>query len=304
MADKLPFKAKKHNDIILVDIDSKWNKGWEQWVLLSSDRHWDNVKSNRRLQKHHLEQAKERKALIVDLGDLFCLMQGKYDPRSSKSSIRPEHNVTHYLDAVIDTGVDYFKPYADNFVMVGTGNHEASVSRRCETDITSRFVEALQTACPTSTVQRGGITGFVKLKFNFKNSKQSFTYLIDYHHGYGGGGPVTKNVIQANRRAVYSDADIVCQGHVHDTWQFPITKRTVSNAGKILHKTQWHLQVPSYKDHYGKGKENWENIKGMPPKPLGCVWLRFYWDKHQVNDQQNSKRVNFERHIDIVDYGA
>lgn len=64
--------------------------GWEQWVMLSSDRHHDNIHCDRRLERRHLEQAAARSALIVDAGDLFCAMQGKYDPRSSMDDIRPE----------------------------------------------------------------------------------------------------------------------------------------------------------------------------------------------------------------------
>tara|TARA_R100000808_G_scaffold512_1_gene2660 strand:+ start:10640 stop:11554 length:915 start_codon:yes stop_codon:yes gene_type:complete len=298
----LRFKASTHKDIIQVDVKGDTLRNWEQWVLLTSDRHWDNPKSNTDLQLEHLKKAKDRNAMIIDTGDLFCLMQGKYDPRGSKSSIREEHNVDNYIDSVIDTGVKFFAPYGDNFVMVGVGNHEASVSKRCETDITGRFVEGLKVACPTSTVQAGSIQGFVRLVFSMGKTEQ-YSYLIDYHHGYGGGGPVTKNVIQASRRAVYSDADIVCQGHTHDAWEFPITKRHVSSKGKIVHRTQWHLQIPSYKNHYNKGKVNWENLKGFPPKPIGCIWLRFFYrNLPQLDGSRSQRRVHFERHLDLIDY--
>ena len=56
--------------------------GWQQWFLLSSDRHHDNKMCDRRLEQQHLDLAAEREALICDFGDLFCAMQGKYDPRS------------------------------------------------------------------------------------------------------------------------------------------------------------------------------------------------------------------------------
>tara|TARA_R100000808_G_scaffold11642_1_gene29701 strand:+ start:4848 stop:5756 length:909 start_codon:yes stop_codon:yes gene_type:complete len=300
---ELKFKTERLNDIIKVNIKGSNDPDWEQWVLLTSDRHWDNPKSNRDLQKKHLDKAKERNAMVIDLGDLFCLMQGRYDPRGSKSSVREEHNVDHYLDAVIEDAIEYFSPYAENLVMVGVGNHEASVSRRCETDITRRFVEGLRGTCSNATVLAGGITGFIKLIFTIGSRRHN--YLVDYHHGYGGGGPVTRNVIQSNRRAVYSNADIVCQGHVHEAWQMPITKRTVTQSGYITHKTQWHLQVPSYKHHYGKGKVNWENLKGFPPKPVGCVWLRFFRDDYtDPETRRRVKGVNFDRHIDIIEYGA
>lgn len=41
------------------------------WVLLSFDRHHDNPKSDNRMERRHLEQARERNAIIIDGGDLF-----------------------------------------------------------------------------------------------------------------------------------------------------------------------------------------------------------------------------------------
>lgn len=89
-----------------------------------SDLHWDNPKCKRDLLKKHLDQALEENARVILNGDTFCLMQGKYDPRKSKASILPEHNVNNYLDAVIETAVEWFKPYAEIIDVVGYGNHE------------------------------------------------------------------------------------------------------------------------------------------------------------------------------------
>jgi hypothetical protein len=44
-------KIKKLNNNVL-DIDHEAKAGWEQWYLLSSDRHWDNPHSDRKLQKY------------------------------------------------------------------------------------------------------------------------------------------------------------------------------------------------------------------------------------------------------------
>lgn len=92
--------------------------------LLLSDLHWDNPKTDRVLLKKHLDQAKEKNASILIFGDLFCAMQGKYDPRGSKESVRPEHNVNNYLDALVDTAIEYFTPYKENILFISPGNHE------------------------------------------------------------------------------------------------------------------------------------------------------------------------------------
>ena len=55
--------------------------GWEQWVLLRSDVHHDNPKCDQKLEKKHLEQAKEYNAIIIDNGDLFCDISKQFYPR-------------------------------------------------------------------------------------------------------------------------------------------------------------------------------------------------------------------------------
>jgi hypothetical protein len=37
--------------------------GWEQWILLTSDRHHDSIYCDRELEKKHLELAKRRTLL-------------------------------------------------------------------------------------------------------------------------------------------------------------------------------------------------------------------------------------------------
>lgn len=69
--------------------------------LLASDAHWDNPKCDRKKLKEDLDKAVEIGAKILLNGDTFCLMQGKYDKRASKSDVRPEHQVSNYLDAIV-----------------------------------------------------------------------------------------------------------------------------------------------------------------------------------------------------------
>ncbi len=93
-------------------------------LAILSDLHWDNPDCDQKLLKKDLDYCLENDIHIMLNGDTFCLMQGKYDPRSSKSKVRPEHQRDDYLDAVINTAVEFFKPYAELITVVGVGNHE------------------------------------------------------------------------------------------------------------------------------------------------------------------------------------
>ena len=248
---------------------------WEQWFLLSADRHWDNPDSDQALQRKHLEIAKERNAWVMDFGDLFCAMQGKYDKRSNKSKVRKEHQSDQYLDALVETAGDWFAK--DPMLLVCDGNHETAILKNHETHLTERLVERLR-AAGNKNIHHGGFSGWVRFLFHRKGGQRRSLRLA-YHHGYGGDAPVTKGVIQTNRMSVYlPDADFVVTGHTHNEWQFPIQRVRINEAGKITHDEQLHIKIPSYKDEYKEGECGWSIERGAPPKPIGAIWLRLYYE--------------------------
>lgn len=270
----------------VLDITVEFNNRTDlnQWFLLSSDRHWDNPHSDWKLQKKHLDQARERNAKVLDFGDLFCVMQGKYDRRASKSNVRPEHQTDNYLDAVVNTAVDWFSPYADMFALVSEGNHESAIRRNHETDLIERFVSALNYKNGTH-LTRGLYTGWVRFRFKRLSSGVRGTSRIlnlNYTHGYGGGGPVTKGVIQANRKAVYlPDADFCVSGHIHEHWLMTQPRERLSKLGKLYIDEQVHVCLPTYKEEYLMGQD-FHRERGRPPKPLGAYWIRFFMERDDV----------------------
>lgn len=265
-------------NVITVRCPLQRNKQWEQWFLLTADRHWDNPHSDQELQREHLEQARECGAGVIDVGDLFCAMQGRWDKRSNKSALRPEHQVDNYLDALVTTAADFFAPYADQFVLVGHGNHETSVKKQHETDLIERLCGTLFDRTGHKVVN-GGFGGWVKFIFRSPdNVKVSQSINLHYDHGAGGGGPVTKGVIQNNRRATYlPDAHIVISGHIHERNMMDYQRVRLSDQGKTYQDIQTHVIMPTYKEEYGDGFAGWHVERGAPPKPIGCTWLRFYW---------------------------
>jgi hypothetical protein len=246
--------------------------GDEQRVLLMSDVHWDNPHCRRETLIEHLEQAKAYDAPILDSGDFFCSMGGKWDKRSNKSDLRPEHQVADYFDALVTTATAWWQPYRHLLTVRGQGNHETSVLKRHETNLTERLVERLRTSGAPS-VHLGGFSGYVVFMVAAQGRKRPIR--LHYHHGHGGGGPVTRGVIQTNRHAVYlTDADIVWTGHTHDNWNVPIARvRLNQDNTQVEHTRQVHLSTAGYKDEYGDGYGGWHIERGAPPKPIGAAWL-------------------------------
>ena len=249
--------------------------GWEQWALLTGDRHHDNLHTRHDLEREHLEQAKARKAFVLDVGDSFCAMQGKYDPRADQSQLRPEDRGNNYLDNLVKNAAAFYGPYAHLFTVWGQGNHETSILNRHNTNLTDRLVHRLNSDGGGQCFV-GGYGGWLALQFVLWGT-QTARINLKYHHGAGGGGPVTRGVIDTNRQAVYlPDADIVVNGHSHDQYYLPIARERLTMDGKVSRDIVHFIRTGTYKDEYGDGSKGFHIEKGRPPKPLGAVWLRFY----------------------------
>ena len=288
--DKLPFTVEQASTPNVVTVRQTLKAGDEAWFLLRSDAHTDNPDSCIDLQIKHLDEAKERNAGILDFGDIFCAMQGAWDPRKSKSKLRPEHQVDDYLDALVSTHADLYEPYAHNWVMQGAGNHEASILKRHETNLIERLAARLRdrTGAPFLCT---GYTGWCVFRFTI-GSTQRQSVRLWHTHGYGGGGPVTKDMIQRSRQLAYVDnADIMCSGHTHDQWITKDMRIRLNEQGNVVHRPVVYVKCPTYKDEYRDGVGGWHIGTGKPPKPIGAYWLRFYVGREERNIKNRTEAV-------------
>lgn len=245
----------------------------ETQVALLSDVHWDNPKCDRQKLKDHLNYCLKNNIPIQINGDLFCLMQGKYDPRRNKKDILPEHNTTNYIDAVIEDAVEWWSPYAHLLTVIGYGNHETAIIKNLETDPLQRFVDLLNYTNKTN-VQTGGYGGWMILK-HFMSGSTVMSKNLKYFHGSGGGGVVTKGAINLTRALeMYENMDVFVMGHIHENSSRNDVRDSVHfNMGKkvfeIEHK-QIHLAITgSYKEEYQDGAFGWHVERGAPVKPTG-----------------------------------
>lgn len=241
-------------------------------LFLCSDIHIDNPKCDRELFFSHLKRARKEGAKVLINGDLFCLMQGKYDPRRSKKDIRPEHNVANYIDAVIEDTVELLSPYADILAFVGEGNHETAILKNCETDVLTRFVERFNERNKTN-VLRGGYRGWIIVSDSVFN--KTVPYRIYYNHGFGGGGEMTKGILQHSRTNMYiENADAIWMGHVHELYAVATqTERFNDNGHKYAPETRtvWNLRTSAYKEEFAGSSGGFHIERGRQPKPLGGI---------------------------------
>lgn len=224
-------------------------------LTLISDVHFDNPCCRRDILTTILEESISKNYAICIFGDWFCAMQGSGDKRGHKEGIREENQKDDYLGSLVDCSSGFLEPYASRIEILAPGNHETSVLKRSEYDLTGRLCKALG-------LRANGYAGF----FSFGGK------IIYWHHGHGGGGEATKGTIQATRRSVYiPDADILVSGHIHEAWIVVSQQVRIEESG-VKFRSQYHVSIPTLKqEHDLQGGYHIE--KGRPPKPLGCAFL-------------------------------
>tara|TARA_A100001035_G_scaffold256539_2_gene231838 strand:+ start:1351 stop:2277 length:927 start_codon:yes stop_codon:yes gene_type:complete len=260
-------------------------------LLVMSDIHHDNVHCDRGLFRRHLAQAVETQTPIVFIGDQMCLMNGRADPRrAGAANVRPEHvGRSNYIDLVvrdfaneiIDAGA------APLVVLMGMGNHEASIRGHLEVDVLERVGERLRQA--GSPVHIGGIGGWLLVQL--KISKTARTSVpIFYHHGHGGGG-MSRGTGHVNKRALYvPDAKVILSGHVHEEFTMTLCRdRICPKTGRQFRDECFALQTATYKQEYDQAGTSWHCLQGRPPKPLGGAFLSLTLAKEYGNEYTAGK---------------
>jgi hypothetical protein len=170
---------------------------YEMELLLISDLHIDSLHCKRDMLVAHMKEAKERGAGICMFGDIFDLMQGRYDPRGSKQELNPKYAKGCYLDEVIDDAIDLFSPFAENIILMSEGNHETNIKKRLETSPIDRLVQGIKERTGVK-IMKGGYSGWIEIIFGSKTKNGtknvSFRTMLHYHHGFGGNAPRSKGV--------------------------------------------------------------------------------------------------------------
>lgn len=254
-------------------------------ILLLADLHWDNAHCDLNLLRSHLEQAKAGGWPVMVFGDLFCAMQGRWDPRASRDALREEHRDGSYLDLLVKTAVEWFKPYAGSLALISPGNHETSIAKRHEVNLTERLVSGLNLC--GGKVELGTYWGFVNLAC--KRQAQVVTRTLHYHHGFGGGGPISRGLIDHSRTRSDYDADIYVSGHIHRRNCDENVSTRLTSQGRVVLREQLFLRCSTYKqEDTGSG---WHVEQGRAARPLGGWWLELAGDRR---NQHKTLNVNIK----------
>lgn len=268
------FTVTRYNDAVDITMPFSATRTWQQTALAISDIHFDSQDCDRKMLKRLLDQAVELEAPIIVAGDLYDAMQSRDDPRRCSAALKPEYLVD-YVDAIVDEAVEFLRPYAANIALLTTGNHESNIAKRLGTNIVKRTAKALG-------VLDGGYACWARFKFS-ESGKLRTTWNTYIYHGSGGASPVTKGIIQANRRAVYLDgADLVITGHTHRFYITTNALHGISPKGHMFVHDQHHVSLGCFVDSFMR-QNGWSVEKGFGPADRGGAWLRWRYadDDHR-----------------------
>ena len=265
-------------------------KGNKCQIAMLSDLHWDNPKCDWKLLKKHMDYCLEHSIPIHINGDFYCCMMGKYDRRASKSGIREMHNVDNYLDALIDTSVEWFRPYAHLIALVSYGNHETAITKAHETDLLERFASKMNLSEGTN-IQVGGYGGWFIVELNDNSAKTTFR--IKYHHGLSkGASVVTKGAIDLSRAmAITENMDVFTQGHIHQSMSRNDVRETIVCHGssyRVKPQQIHHMITGTYKEEYfGVGGMGWHYSRGAEARALGGRLLTLSFKRVKKDNVRN-----------------
>ena len=271
----------RSRNVHLCEIDLSVNKS--KSFLLISDVHFDSIKCDRSLLFKHLEQARTCNADVFIFGDLFDLMQGRWDPRGNYSDLRPEYKSHIYVDDVIQDVGDKLSEYSDVIKFLGRGNHETNIEKRMMVSPLDRVAQIVNANGGQCAV--GGYAGWIVMQAfaGYHKGKKSHSRrdLLHYHHGWGGNAKRSKGVLGIDiDQKDFPDADFIVRGHDHQKWYHPVMVDRMTRSMNIEQRTVHHMRLGSYKK-LGDRYAGWATEKGFATPRLGGWWLTVTAEKNR-----------------------
>jgi hypothetical protein len=258
------------------------NSTHHQSIMLASDVHFDSSLCDLKRFSEHLQLANEEKAPVLIAGDFYDAMQGRDDPRRSPEDLKEKYRVSSYFDALVQDASAYLRQYSDVPLWIfGMGNHESKVLEKINTNLLERL--AYDMRLQRHNAEACGYYGYIKIIFNYAKGRDKPCRCLYFHHGTGGGAPVTKGVIQVNRQATWLTApDIVLNGHDHNSWWMPQPVERINDKTNLPYTDAVHFfRTPGYKNPPGEALQSYGFAaeKHRAPTLKGCIFLDLTYHK-------------------------
>ena len=225
-------------------IEQDYSKQKQFEYFLCSDIHFGSTGQDKSLLKKDFDDAKRRGAMIFINGDWGDFIMSGDRKRYSPSA--DAYGTDNNINMTINEAFDFFSEYVDNIAMIGTGNHETSVSRFHHFDPTQQLIYSLNKA-HKSKIIHGQYSGFIMLRYMHGKNGRVRAYTIYYNHGQGGTAEISKGTIDINRHMTTKDADLIWLGHKHTKILLPSEYIIgVNRVGEIVERERAGIITGAY----------------------------------------------------------
>lgn len=212
-------------------------------LALFSDPHIDNPNFDQPTFEEHAHYCLEDQRYILFGGDLFDGIIRTDHKRAINSLLERGDN---QLNIKLDKAYELLKPYQNQILFFGRGNHEESILKYNGVDMLELLAKMLN-AGREHKIMVGNYANFIRFNFREPRGKSAAHYDIFQHHGMGASAPVTKGMIDFNRIAKGVNADLIWCGHKHQAIidaSDPIMY--VAPNGSVILKNRQCIMTPSY----------------------------------------------------------
>ncbi len=275
-------------------------------ITLMSDLHIGAIDTDYECIDTELKRAQEEGHRILLNGDLFDLIFPVDHKRFRPDTLHPHiQGRADILNATLEMAYDVLSPYKDSIDMIGLGNHESAAEKYHSVDIIALLLDRLAT--DNRRIAYGGYTGFVKYQFEKSTGNNRLPLVIYYHHGSGGSAPVTRGMIDFNRKQTWVDADVIWLAHKHNRLSDATPQRMrcpVTGDDPIIEEVRCIMTGGYRRSGLGQSQEeiqkmgrrsNYAIDGGMSPQGIGGARLII-----RVKEHRSTERRHIYKYMEVI----
>ena len=211
--------------------------------------------------------------LWIGMGDMIDAITEK-DPRWNTKGIASWVRSDNIIESQKKFVVDLLKPISNKCIAYLTGNHEETLHKIQNNDISWNI-------CNELNLPFAGYSCFVELIFIRRNSNEAHKFTIHAWHGAGAAQTEGAQLMRLKRLVKEYEADVYLMGHLH-TIVHDITDRLCVRNHKVKKIPRIATITGSWKKSYSEDYISWEETKGFRPAHLGCPLLIFEPQKENI----------------------
>lgn len=161
-----------------------------------------------------IEQIRTQGGVVLLNGDIWDAILPTDKRHDTAGLIDPRNDL---VNSLVEEAFELLKPIASQIRLVGVGNHEYTVATKYHVDLAKLLIHYLYKESG-NPIYYGGYCGFVRIAISdYKRRKRNSSFLIFYHHGYGGASSKSGTKLTLQDLRLRAQADIYWIGHKHQT---------------------------------------------------------------------------------------